>query len=79
MTADGKVQWWTSKGAAWVVLDRAVRNGWGTTLRLALLLVVIIVGGHLAGAAAGDATGWILGQLLGPDVAAALPPEGAGS
>lgn len=39
--------WWTSKGAIWVVLDRAVASGWGATFRLALLLAVLLVGAHL--------------------------------
>lgn len=48
MNETQKRSWWSSKRAAWVVVDRAVHGGWGTTLRLALVLVVMIAGMRLA-------------------------------
>jgi hypothetical protein len=47
MKAARKHPWWTSKRAALVVVDRAVHGGWGATLRLTLVLVVLIVGMRL--------------------------------
>lgn len=47
MKAARKHPWWTSKRVAWVVVDRAVHGGWGATLRLTLVLVVMIVGMRL--------------------------------
>ena len=69
-----KQSWWTSKGAIWVVIDRAVRHGWGATLRLVLLLIVIMIGGCIVGTDVANAAGWIAGQAH--NVVALLPGPG---
>ncbi len=58
-----KHPWWTSRGAVWVVLDRAVELGWGATFRLALLLAVLLAGARLGADFVASATtqlaGWV--------------------
>lgn len=63
MDEERQHRWWTSRGAIWVVLDRAVERGWGATCRLAVLLTVLLVGAHLGaelvGAGADGLVTWI--------------------
>lgn len=74
-------RWWTSRGAIWVVLDRAVERGWGATCRLAVLLVVLLVGVHLGAdrvaASADQLVTWIAdsARAVAPGATAPSAPE----
>lgn len=51
-----------SRRAFWEVIDRAVHGGWGATLRLALLLVVLVAGTQLLSSEGGDMAHWAITQ-----------------